>query len=95
MKLKTASILQVLTTYAVGLLFLPFSLIFGLLNLLTWPFEQLIEWRFYINNVIGNKLLRNSEEVKNGYIQNQEVIRTKTALYTYLIMKAQEQKNKN
>ena len=94
MKLKTAAVIETILNFTLSILFFPFGFVCILLKTLCYPFEKIIEWRYFINRWIGNKLLRNCDEVRDGIIKNQEVIRSRGAMWTFLKMKADEQKNR-
>lgn len=49
-------------------------------TVLIWPFEKLLELDIKLCWKVGNILLRKSDEVKNGQIHNQIIIRKETAL---------------
>lgn len=94
MKLKQLAIFEIILNFIINLLFSPFGLILGLLNTISWPFSWIMEWRVYLTSWLGNKLLKSSDEVKNGTIQNRDFINTKSATWAYFKLKA-EQQNRN
>lgn len=48
-------------------------------TVLIWPFEKLLELDIKLCWKVGNVLLKKSDEVKDGQICNQTIIRTETA----------------
>ena len=79
MKLKTASRLETAIRIITTIICLPFFIIHGILEILEWPFDKISEYDVYFCDWIGLKLQQNSDEVKNGEIQNQHMIRCYTA----------------
>lgn len=93
MKLKTANKIQKALWLTIWLLMLPFSIvgivIDRLAKLFKWVLEELDLLRFRI----GNKLLRMSDEVKDGTIKNEYVIRNFTASGAYIRLKTEQQQS--
>lgn len=79
MKLKTAAKIETGFRVMIFILLFPFEIIRQLLKFLIWPFEQLFDWCICVCHGVGNKLLKNSEEVISGQICNQSMIKTETA----------------
>lgn len=98
MKLKTAASLETAFRVMTFILLFPFWIIRCILKLvftvLIWPFEKLLELDIDLCWNIGNVLLKKSDEVKDGQICNQTIIRTETARRAN-IMWENEKKNKN
>lgn len=91
MKLKTASKIEICIRAVIFILLIPFEAVKQIVKYtstaLIWPIDKLLDWLVHICWKIGNKLLRNSEEVKSGQICNDAWIRTETARRGYIIWK--------
>lgn len=87
MKLKTASRLETAFRIITTIICLPFFIIHWILEILDLPFDKILEEDEYFCDWIGLKLQQNSDEVKNGEIQNQYMIRNYTARYMYSFYK--------
>jgi hypothetical protein len=94
MKLKTASKIQKALWLTIWLLMLPFSIVGIFIDSLVKPFRWVLEELDFLRFRIGNKLLRMSDEVKGGTIQNKYVIRNFTATEAYLRLKIEQQQQK-
>ena len=83
MKLKTAARLEMAFRVMSFILFFPFLAVRCILKwiftILIWPFEKLLEEDLNLCWKVGNVLLKKSDEVKNGQICNQTIIRSETA----------------
>lgn len=83
MKLKTAARLETAFRVMTFILFFPFWAVRCILKwvftVLIWPFEKLLEEDINLCWKVGNILLKKSDEVKNGQICNQTIIRSETA----------------
>ena len=83
MKLKTAARLEMAFRVMTFILLFPFWIVHSILKwaftVLIWPFEKLLEEDINLCWKVGNRLLKKSDEVKNGQICNQTIIRTETA----------------
>lgn len=97
MKLKTATKIEIAIKWLTGFLLFPLALVLGLFTLVC----KGIDWIFGIRNLfcnsIGNKLLRTSDEVKNGKIKNRDAIEQFTAMVAYkkLLREEKEEKETN
>lgn len=91
MKLKTASKIQKALWLAIWFLMLPLSIVGILIDSLTKPFKWVLEELDFLRFRIGNKLLRMSDEVKDGTIKNEHFIRNFTALEAYIRLKIEQQ----
>lgn len=84
MKLKTLSRINRVTTFCLGILMLPFALMHGVFYCLgrpfAWVYEDLL---MTLRQRIGNRLLRMSEEVKDGRIRNPHYLSHGTASWVY------------
>ena len=94
MKLKTASKIQKALWLTIWLLMLPFSIVGIFIDSLTKPFKWVVEELDFLRFRIGNKLLRISDEVKDGTIKNEHVIHNFTASEAYIRLKAEQQQSK-
>ena len=79
MKLKTASKIQKALWMTIWFLMLPISFVGILIDSLTKPFKWVLDELDFLRFRIGNRLLRMSDEVKDGTIQNDYFIRNLTA----------------
>ena len=91
MKLKTASKIQKALWLTIWFLMLPFSIVGILINSLVKPFKWVLEELDSLRFRIGNRLLRMSDEVKDGTIQNEYFIRNLTATDAYISLKKEQQ----
>ena len=91
MKLKTAAKIETCIRTAIFTLFVPFEAVKQIVKYtsmaLIWPIDKLLDWLIHTCWKIGNKLLRNSEEVKSGQICNEAWIRTETSRRGHIIWK--------
>lgn len=87
MKLKRAVFLQKICFVFIYLIILPFGLLGVLFEQLTKPFHWILVEADYLQWKIGNKLLRESDKVKDGTIKNKSFIKTKTAVSAYAELK--------
>ena len=91
MKLKTASKIQKVLWLTIWFLMLPFSIVGILIDSLVKPFKWVLEELDSLRFRIGNRLLRMSDEVKDGTIQNEYFIRNFTASEAYIHLKKEQQ----
>lgn len=91
MKLKTASNIQNAIWLTLWLFMLPFSIVGYLIDCTTQPFKWVLEVIDSLRFRIGNKLLRMSDEVKDGTIQNEQLFRKITATEAYKRLKIEQQ----
>lgn len=87
MRLNTANKIQKVLWLTIWFLMLPFSIVGILIDSLTKPFKWVVEELDFLRFRIGNKLLRMSDEVKNGTIKNEDLIRRITASEAYILLK--------
>jgi len=90
MKLKTASKIQKALWLTIWFLMLPFSIVGILIDSLTKPFKWVLEELDFLRFRIGNRLLRMSDEVKDGTIKNEYFIRNSTAIEAYISLKKKQ-----
>ena len=84
MKLKTLSRINRVTTVIIGLLMLPFAVVHGLFYWLGRPFEWVYDdLLLTLRQRIGNRLLRMSDEVRDGRIRNRHYLKHGTAVWVY------------
>lgn len=81
MKLKNLAKIQFVISCILFLIALPFILIGLILKCINYPFVQVSEYLTELPLKIGNKLLRMSNEVKDGTIKNDYCIRNYTAIF--------------
>ena len=86
MKLKNAARIERAVDGTLGLLLLPFKLVAIILYYIMKPFIWLNDKRTFFMAWFGNKLLRRCDEVKDGTIQNQELIKRYTAVQIKYLM---------
>ena len=90
MKLK--KLVQIEKTIEVIIMILAFPLFFvaRLLEWIAFPFKWIGEKLLVLKFVAGNKLLKISDEVKNGVIKNTDYIRYGTSIDAYRKLKAEQ-----
>ena len=91
MKLKTASKIHKALWLTIGFLMLLFSIVGILIYSLVKPFKWVLEELDFLRFCIGNRLLRMSDEVKDGTIQNEYFLRNLTATEAYISLKKEQQ----
>ena len=94
MNLKTASKIQKALWLTIWLPMLPFSIVGIIIDSLTKPFKWVLEELDYSRFRIGNKLLRMCDEVKDGTIKNEDLIRRITASEAYILLKTEQLQSK-
>ena len=80
MKLKNLAKIQFVTQGILFLIALPFILISLILECISYPFAKVNDYLVDVDLKTGNKLLRISDEVKDGTIKNDYCIRNYTAV---------------
>lgn len=80
MKLKNLAKIQFVTQGILFLIALPFILISLILECISYPFAKVNDYLVDVDFKTGNKLLRISDEVKDGTIKNDYCIRNYTAI---------------
>lgn len=80
MKLKNLAKIEFVTQGILFLIALPFILISLILECISYPFAKVNDYLVDVNLKTGNKLLRISDEVKDGTIKNDYCIRNYTAI---------------
>lgn len=81
MKLKNLAKIQFVIKYILWLIALPFIIISLILECINYPFVQTYKYLQSLAIQIGNRLLRLSNEVKDGTIKNDYCIRNYTAIF--------------
>lgn len=89
MKLKNLVKIEWVIRIILFLIALPFILIGLILECISYPFDKVNDYLLELNEKIGNKLLRMSDEVKDGTIKNDYCIRTYTAIFAMKELKRQ------
>ena len=87
MKLKHLSRIEKTIRIILVVVALPFSIVCHILDLIAYPFGWVIEEFAIFDKWIGNRLLRCSDEVKDGTIKNQHCIREYTASFAWELLK--------
>ena len=90
MKLKTASKIQKALWLTIWFLMLPFSIVGIFINSLVKPFKWVLEELNFLRFRIGNRLLRVSDEVKDGTIKNEYFVRNFTATDACIYLKMKQ-----
>lgn len=82
---------QIEKTIQVIIMILAFPLFFvvKLLDWIAFPFKWIGEELLVLKFVAGNKLLKISDEVKNGAIKNTDYIRNATSIHAYRKLKGE------
>lgn len=83
MDLKRLSNLEIILFTIIDTILIPLYLTYFLINALYKMFRYLIDKVIALKWFIGNKLLKSSDEVKNGIIRNKSYIESCTASNTY------------
>lgn len=83
MKLKHLSRIEKTIRIILVVVSLPFSIVCHICDLISRPFNWVVEEIAIFTNWMGNKLLRCSDEVKDGTIKNQYSIRAYTASFAW------------
>lgn len=87
MKLKTLSRINTAVVFMIGIVMLPFAIVHTVLHYIGKPFEYIYsDVLVAFRQRIGNKLLKFSDEVKNGDISNSYYLKYGTARYCYKVM---------
>ena len=87
MTLNTARKIETVVLWATGVMILPIVLILGLLELMRKPIRWIIDWRGILCDRVGNRLMNQSDAVKNGTIKNPYCLKHYTALLAYKQLK--------
>ena len=87
MKLKHLSRIEKTIRIILVVVALPFSIVCHILGLIARPFSWVVEEISIFAKWMGNKLLRCSDEVKDGTIKNQYCIRAYTASFVWELLK--------
>ena len=83
MKLKTATKIQKAADITLWVAMLPFGICSIAIAILTIPFEWVVGWFHDVRFRIGNRLLKISDEAKDGTIKNDYCLRNFTAKDAY------------
>lgn len=87
MKLRHLSRIEKTIRIILVVVALPFSIVCHILDLISRPFSWVVEEIAIFGKWMGNKLLRCSDEVKDGTIKNQYCIREYTASFAWKELK--------
>ena len=87
MKLKYLSRIEGIIRFILTVIALPFGIVCRIFDMIKRPFSWVLEELALFNYWVGNKLLRCSNEVKDGTIKNQHCIRAYTASFTWELLK--------
>jgi hypothetical protein len=86
MKLKHLSRIETTIRFILTVIALPFAIICHIFDMIKYPFNWVVEEIAIFSKWIGNKLLRCSDEVKDGTIKNQDFIKKYTASFTWKLL---------
>lgn len=81
MELKNLAKIQFVIQGILFLIALPFILVSLILECISYPFAKVNDYLVELDIKIGNKLLKMSDEVKDGTIKNDYCIRNYTAIF--------------
>lgn len=87
MKLRHLSRIEKTIRIILVVVALPFSIVCHILGLIARPFSWVVEKISIFAKWMGNRLLRCSDEVKDGTIKNQYCIREYTASFAWELLK--------
>lgn len=87
MKLKRLSRIETTICLILMVIALPFDIVCRIFDMIKYPFSWVLEELALFSKWVGNKLLRCSDEVKDGTIKNQHCIRVCTASFAWKILK--------
>ncbi len=86
MKLKHLTRIETTIRIILMVIAIPFSIVGHILNYISRPFSWAVEELAIFSEWVGNKLLRCSDEVKDGTIKNQYCIREYTASFVWKLL---------
>ena len=86
MKLEHLSKIDATIRIILIVIAIPFSIVSHIFDMIKRPFSWVVEELALFSSWVGNKLLRCSDEVKDGTIKNQCFIREHTASFTYKLL---------
>lgn len=86
MKLEHLSKIDATIRIILIVIAIPFSIVSHIFDMIKRPFSWVVEELALFSSWVGNKLLRCSDEVKDGTIKNQRFIREYTASFTYKLL---------
>jgi hypothetical protein len=81
MTLKSLSKIEFLCNVVIGIIMFPFVVIEIILQILEIPFSYVKDGLVVIRQIVGNRLLKMSDEVKEGKIKNDYCLRVYTARF--------------
>ena len=87
MKLKHLSRIETTIRFILTVIALPFGIVCRIFDMIKRPFSWVLEELALFSYWVGNKLLRCSDEVKDGTIKNQHCIRAYTASFAWELLK--------
>lgn len=94
MTLHCARNIQYILAVVVLLVFLPFALCFLVFGIIYHYCEKMMGVAQRVNHFFGRYLLLHSDEVRNGVIKNQDVLKYGTASMVYRLLKNEKNRNK-
>ena len=95
MKLKKLAKIERFIDIMTGVLILPFGLLALIGKTLIWsPIEWLYDKKVSLMWKLGNYMLKQSDEVKNGTFKNKDMIKTFTCQRANAVWEAEQNKNK-
>lgn len=87
MKLRTLAKIEFVIKVILVIVAFPFWFVGAILSCINAPFTMVTDKLVILVQYIGNRLLRCSDEVKNGTIRNQYCIRKYTASFAWKELK--------
>jgi hypothetical protein len=90
MKLKHLSKIETTIRIILIVIAIPFSIVCRILDYMSRPFRWVVEELAIFSKWVGNKLLRCSDEVKDGTIKNPYCIKEYTASFAWELLSEKE-----
>lgn len=87
MTLHCAKNIQYTLAVVILLVFLPFALCYLVFGIISHYCEKMMFYAQRVNHFFGRYLLLHSDEVRNGVIKNQDMLKYGTASLVYRLLK--------
>jgi hypothetical protein len=87
MKLKHLSKIETTIRMIIIIIAIPFAIVCRIFDMIKYPFSWVVKEFAIFSEWVGNKLLRCSDEVKDGTIKNQDCIRKYTASFVWELLR--------
>lgn len=94
MTLRNARNIQYTLAVVILLVFLPFAVCYLVFGILYYYTEKMMFYAQRVNHFFGRYLFLHSDEVRNGVIQNQDMLKYGTASMVYRLLKNEKNRNK-